>query len=136
MAVIFAAIGGAIVIGGAMSYEDHSDYSAYSRYSEYNDYAERERRRKDALRAEIQSAKEALTGYKKSTVNPHLENQALIQADAMEVSENAMDQDAKKVLQKKQDREIEKETGELERQIDEITALLKKVRKVREENDA
>lgn len=132
MAVIFAVVGGAIVIGGA-TYSDHSDHSDYSDYDNYSDAAERKRRRIEALKQETESSARDLAGYKRDEVNPNLSSTRLKQAPAMTVSREEMDQDAQSIIKKKVEKQIQAESGGARVQIDEINRLLARIEEIQKE---
>ena len=133
MPVIFAAIGGGVIVVAATTYDDYGDHSDYGDYDNYNDAAERKKRRVSALKAEAESAAQELSGYKKATVNPRLSSEALKRKPAMSVSETDMDKDAKSAIRQKMQAQISSETRDAEAQIKEIDKLLARISEIQKE---
>lgn len=132
MAVIFAAVGGGVVIG-ALAHEDYSDH--YDHTESYSDAAERRRRRIEAAKQETESAARDLSSFKRSTVNPQLTESGLRQASAMTVSESAMDADARRTIDGKVKAETDTAVRADEQTLAEIDLLLARIQEIEEEEN-
>lgn len=128
MAVVLGAV---VAVGGfALT---HGDYSDYGNYGDYNDYSDEDTEKfllVESLREEAETAVNILSKYKSKSVNPELSSQSLKDTSAMKVSETAMDQDVKLSIEKKTGSEILQDTEALQREMQQIEDLLRKIEKI------
>lgn len=132
MAVVFGVAVGAVgtVVVGTIAHDDYSAYSEYGDYDNYSDAAERRRRRIASYKSDAEAAASELSDYKKYTVNPKLNSQALKERKAMQVSESSMDSDAKNKINCEIELEIAGETDDLKKELNQIDALLEKISQI------
>lgn len=131
MAVIFWAVGG--VIATAAMHEDHSAHSAYGDYDNYSDAAERKRKRRESMKPGIEDSARELSNYKHYTVNPQLDSQALKDTSAMRVDVGQMDSDVNSKLGRVAEIETRSQTGDLQKELEEIDSLLEKISQMEKE---
>lgn len=135
MAVVLA-VGGAI-IGGLIVYDNLSDSYSYSDYGDYDNYDDAEVRRLkriETLKRDTEAAAQELSDYKRYTVNSELDNSSLKNETAMNVSYTAMDKDVKSKMQRQIDDQMQKKTGTLKRELEEIDKLLLKIDEIERKN--
>lgn len=132
------------LVGGAVAFvvyvdkydvhSDHGDYSNYSNHSDYSDAAERKRRRIAALKQETESAARDLADYKSGSVNPKLSDDSLKRTPAMTVSQEKMDADAKKKIDREMQQRVKRDTANETAQLKEIDSLLERIYLIEEED--
>ncbi len=135
MAIIGAVIGAGAVYGIATAepYSDYSNYSNYDNYSNYSDAAERRRRRQDEKTREITNKKYEINTYKKQSVNEYLQSKTLIEQTGVEVSIAAVKNDGNKKIKNEEEKNVERESGSLQKELCEIEALISKIDTILEE---
>lgn len=135
MAIIgIGVLGGAIYgIATADPYSEHSDYSNYGNYSNYSDAAERRRCRMEEKEAEIRLAVQDVNQYKINHVNAHLKDRSLIAEPGETVSLNAVEQDGKAKIDLEEKKKIVEDTSDIQREVDEIDAVIAAIDSVLEE---
>ena len=141
MAVIFAVVGGGAVVGIASSggsYDDYSNYSNYSNYDNYSNYsdaAERRRRRREEKTREIDNKKYEINSYKTSNVNEHLQTNSLKKQSGVDVSLSSIQKDGDSKIQKVEKLSINKESSQVQLEIDEINKVINKIDKILQEGE-
>lgn len=128
---VWLAIGGVVVgaiVGGSHdSHDDYDDYDNYSNHSDYSDYAERQRRRKNAAYTDYQCAKDGLNpgelrGYLSGTVFDRTT------VDWENVNENNINSVAIEKIRKSEQAEIEAQTADLTKDINDINDAIEQLR--------
>lgn len=135
MAVVLA-VGGAL-IGGLIVYDNLSNSYSYSDYGDYDNYDDAEVRRLkriETLKRDTEVAAQELSDYKRYTVNSELDNSSLKNETAMNVSYTAMDKDVNCKIQRQIDDQMQKKTGTLKRELEEMDKLLLKIDEIERKN--
>lgn len=131
MAVIFGAIGGAVLVGAIASVDPYSEYSDYHYdYSDYDDYHDaevRRQRRIARLKEDAQYAINNLEEEKKEEINPQLYSEKLKKKSARTVSLDAMDKDVRKGLNQECKDEVKENVSEELQELECINQLLAKI---------
>lgn len=140
MAVIGAVVGVGAVYKIAVTdpysdYNDYSNYSNYDNYSNYSDAVERRRRRQEEKNKEITGKKYEINTYKNQSVNKHLQSYKLIEQPGVDVSLAAVKNDGNKKIKDEEDKSIEQESGSLQKELEQIDALISKIDTILEENE-
>jgi formyltetrahydrofolate synthetase len=141
MAVIFAVVGGGAVVGIATTpaedsnYSDYSDYSNYGNYSNYSDAAERRQRRIENKKREIDSQKTTVNSYKTDSVNSYLQSSKLKQESGVDVSLSEVKKDGDKKIDNQLGSDLERDTADIEKEIEKIDAVMGKIEKILKEGN-
>ncbi len=135
MAVIFAVVGGAVVIGlcSDSDHSDYSDYSNYDNYSNYSDAAERRERRLRAKQEETESARQKVNEYKSDSVNPCLTLKSLIMEPGESVEVPSVQRNGNEKITDEERKKIDAETADMKKEVNEIDQVISKIDKLLEE---
>ena len=139
MAVIFAVVGGGAVVGIATTPTSgdsgYDDYDEYDNYGNYSDAAERKQRRIDAKKKEISNQKDEVNSYKTSSVNSYLQSSSLKQMSGVSVSLSEVKKDGDKKIIHEVKANSDRESAELQCEINEINVVIDKIDKILKEGE-
>lgn len=133
MAVIFAVVGGAAVIGIAGSdtntHSDYSDYyySDYSNHSDYSDAAVRRERKRNELNKNIDSERSSALSYIDQTVKPYINGTKYsnyTSSIVFDMSYDILNNEVKNKINSDCINSINSEKSAIEKEIKDVDAML------------
>ena len=119
------------VISIASSGSSHRDYGDWS---EFSNAAEVMKREVAGAKENAESAARELHNLKFNEINPELTSEALKREPAMSVKADAMNKDAVGKITAEQNREIERDTQGLQKELKDIDSLLARIEKLKGES--